>query len=121
MYAGKSQPVPIPSVGDHGKLLIQKNGGSSIGFVGKQGTGRQRYSPSAPIPLGHLTFVALRCFSRKTCSASPRKLPQAASNAFFYLAAASVKGTLRRYAPLTVRLSATVERRSDAGSEEASR
>ena len=44
MYAGKSQPVPIPSVGDHGKLLIQKNGGSSIGFVGKQGTGRQRYS-----------------------------------------------------------------------------
>ena len=97
----------------------QRKIGSSIGFVGKQGTGRQRHSPSDPLALGHLTFVALRCFSRKTRSAKPAKLPCAASNAFFDLAAASVKGPLRRYAPLTVRLSATVERRSDAGSEEA--
>ncbi|MBQ7607710.1 MAG: hypothetical protein IJU76_07030 [Desulfovibrionaceae bacterium] len=42
--------------------------------MGKQCLGRQLDSPSAPIPLGHLTFVALRCFSRKTCEASGSRI-----------------------------------------------
>ncbi|MBQ7608300.1 MAG: hypothetical protein IJU76_10080 [Desulfovibrionaceae bacterium] len=52
-------------------------------------------------------------------SASPRKLPLAASQAFFYLAAASVKGSLRLLRTLDVLLAASVERLIDAGSGEA--
>ena len=42
----------------------------------KKATGREGHSQSAPLSLGHLTFVAPRCFSRKnclreTCAASP--------------------------------------------------
>ena len=80
--------------------------GSSIGFVDKKaraGSGVPRRLRSL---LGILPLLRLGASAEK-----PAKLPCAASNAFFYLASfGSPRVRSLAHAPLTVRLSATVER-----------
>ena len=49
--------------------------GSSIGFVGKQGTGRQRHSPSAPLPPDISLLLRFGAFSGKNCSAKTCEAP----------------------------------------------